>query len=95
MKRSLLNYQVFRVVYSMRRLIACAVFFLIFFEGGRAHSFVVVKQAGTLGTLLTQVQQDTCTALAIKGKLNSFPMASMCLLVVIGLFVVLSLPGTS
>ena len=71
MKRSLLNYQVFRVVYSMRRLITCAVFFLLFFEGGRAHTFVVVKQAGTLGTLLTQVQQDTCTALAIKGKLNS------------------------
>ena len=71
MKRSLLNYQVFRVVYSMRRLITCAVFFLLFFEGGRAHTFVVVKQVGTLGTLLTQVQQDTCTALAIRGKLNS------------------------
>ena len=36
-----------------------------------AVTTVKVKQAGTLGTLLTQVQQDTCTALAIKGKLNS------------------------
>ncbi|MGN1256764.1 MAG: hypothetical protein ACI4UA_06350, partial [Bacteroidaceae bacterium] len=36
-----------------------------------AQTFVVVKQAGTLGILLTQAQQDTCTSLAIKGKLNS------------------------
>ncbi|MDY5328094.1 MAG: hypothetical protein SPG95_03735, partial [Bacteroidaceae bacterium] len=71
MKRSLLNYQVFRVVVIIRRLLKSWGFLLLFFEGGRAHTFVVVKQAGTLGTLLTQVQQDTCTALAIKGKLNS------------------------
>ena len=43
-----------------------------------AMTTVRMKQAGTLGTLLTQVQQDTCTALAIKGKLNSMPMTSGC-----------------
>lgn len=32
---------------------------------------VRVKKAGTLASLLTREQQDTCTTLAIKGKLNS------------------------
>ncbi|MDD7241533.1 MAG: hypothetical protein SOV28_05670, partial [Bacteroidaceae bacterium] len=36
-----------------------------------AVTTVKVKKAGTLGILLTQAQQDTCTSLAIKGKLNS------------------------
>ena len=36
-----------------------------------AMTTVKVSKAGTLGTLLTQVQQDTCTSLVVKGKLNS------------------------
>ena len=36
-----------------------------------AMTTVRIKQAGTLGTLLTPEQLDTCTALAIWGKLNS------------------------
>ncbi|MGN0234041.1 MAG: hypothetical protein ACI4B5_06445, partial [Bacteroidaceae bacterium] len=39
--------------------------------GAFAMTKVITKKAGMLGTLLTQAQQDTCTALAIKGKLNS------------------------
>lgn len=36
-----------------------------------AVTTVKVGKAGTLGSLLTREQQDTCTSLAIKGKLNS------------------------
>ena len=36
-----------------------------------AQNVVEVRKAGTLGSLLTQEQQDTCTALVIEGKLNS------------------------
>ena len=36
-----------------------------------AQNVVEVKKPGTLGSLLTQEQQDTCTTLILQGKLNS------------------------
>ena len=36
-----------------------------------AQSQVSVRKAGTLGTVLTPLQQDTCTSLSVKGRLNS------------------------
>lgn len=36
-----------------------------------AQTQVEVKKAGTLGQLLTQAQQDTCSALVLSGKLNA------------------------
>ena len=36
-----------------------------------AQNVVEVKKPGTLGSLLTQEQQDTCTTLILEGKLNS------------------------
>ena len=38
---------------------------------GYAETIVKTKKPGTLGSLLTQEQQDTCTTLVIEGKLNS------------------------
>ncbi len=46
--------------------------FLFLFVGSLcAQTEVHVKKAGTLSSLLTREQQDTCTSLVIKGKLNS------------------------
>ncbi len=39
--------------------------------GSSAQTRVEVKKAGTLGRLLTQAQQDTCSALVVSGKLNA------------------------
>lgn len=38
---------------------------------GYAQTRVNVPKAGTLAQLLTQAQQDTCTALTLRGEINS------------------------
>ena len=55
----------------MKNLFLFIAFCFTLFASAQEPVKVKVKEPGTLSTLLTQAQQDTCQYLAVSGKLNS------------------------
>lgn len=54
-----------------RRCLSCTGMLLLFSCVLNAQVRVTIEKAGTLSSLLSQEQQDTCAALIVRGRLNS------------------------